>query len=199
MSALSYEPVSGARALEHLDDIARLRIAVFREWPYIYDGDLDYERDYLAAFAAAPDALVVLAKTDGRVVGASTAMPLAAAEEAIRKPFVESGRDPSTLFYFGESVLDRAWRGHGAGRAFFEAREAHAVACGARATTFCSVVRPAEHPLREPGYRPLNGFWRGLGYAPVEGLVCRLSWRDRDEAEETEKPLQFWMRTMRAP
>ena len=30
-----------------LDDVARLRIAVFRAWPYLYDGHLDYERRYL--------------------------------------------------------------------------------------------------------------------------------------------------------
>ena len=33
-----------------LDDLARLRITVFRDWPYLYDGDLDYERRYLAEF-----------------------------------------------------------------------------------------------------------------------------------------------------
>jgi hypothetical protein len=25
-----------------------LRIAVFRDWPYLYDGSLEYEREYLA-------------------------------------------------------------------------------------------------------------------------------------------------------
>ena len=27
-----------------LPDVARLRIDVFRDWPYLYDGDADYER-----------------------------------------------------------------------------------------------------------------------------------------------------------
>jgi GNAT superfamily N-acetyltransferase len=93
-------------------------------------------------------------------------------------------------------VLDRDWRGHGAGRVFFEEREKQARSCGASVATFCSVVRPADHPLKASGYRPLNGFWRGLGYAPVEGLQCRLKWKDLGEAEETEKPLQFWMRSL---
>ena len=34
-----------------LDDVARLRLAVFRDWPYLYEGDADYERDYLGAYA----------------------------------------------------------------------------------------------------------------------------------------------------
>jgi hypothetical protein len=27
-----------------LDDLARLRIAVFADWPYLYEGDAAYER-----------------------------------------------------------------------------------------------------------------------------------------------------------
>ena len=35
---------TGADLKRTLDDLARLRIEVFRDWPYLYDGDLDYER-----------------------------------------------------------------------------------------------------------------------------------------------------------
>jgi len=38
-----------------LADLARLRIAVFRDWPYLYDGDEAYEREYLRAYAAPGD------------------------------------------------------------------------------------------------------------------------------------------------
>ena len=31
-----------------LPDLARLRMEVFREWPYLYDGSLAYEEDYLS-------------------------------------------------------------------------------------------------------------------------------------------------------
>ena len=33
--------LTGAELEAHLDDVARLRIAVFRDWPYLYDGTLD--------------------------------------------------------------------------------------------------------------------------------------------------------------
>jgi GNAT superfamily N-acetyltransferase len=196
MSALSFTSVVGRDALGALDEIARLRIAVFREWPYLYDGDLDYERGYLAAFAAAPDAFVVLAHAEGRIVGASTAMPLAAAEPAIRAPFEAAGAELETICYFGESVLEGAWRGRGAGHAFFDGREAHARGLGARESTFCAVIRPDDHPARAPSYRPLDPFWRSRGYAPARGLICRLSWRDLGDAAETEKALQFWTRRL---
>ena len=38
-----------------LEDVARLRIAVFRTWPYLYDGDLAYEQEYLQTYRDSAD------------------------------------------------------------------------------------------------------------------------------------------------
>ena len=37
--AITLQSLSGAALLPHLDEVAKLRIAVFRDWPYLYDGD----------------------------------------------------------------------------------------------------------------------------------------------------------------
>ena len=57
--AITLQSLSGAALLPCLDDVARLRIAVFRDWPYLYDGDVGYERDYLAAYAQSANSVVV--------------------------------------------------------------------------------------------------------------------------------------------
>jgi hypothetical protein len=59
-----------------LPDLARLRIAVFRDWPYLYDGTLAYEEEYLAKFAKANGAVCVVARDGDLVVGASTGAPM---------------------------------------------------------------------------------------------------------------------------
>ncbi len=33
-----------------IDDLADLRISVFREYPYLYDGNLEYEKKYLKQY-----------------------------------------------------------------------------------------------------------------------------------------------------
>ena len=178
-----------------LDDVARRRIAVFRDWPYLYDGDRDYERDYLRAYQA-PGAVVVVAEDAGRIVGASTGAPMADHAADFAAAFADRPEPLSEIFYFAESVLLPEYRGHGLGHAFFDAREAHARSLGARHAAFCSVVRPADHPARPADYRPLDGFWRKRGYAPLPGVIAHYSWRDLGEDAETEKPLQFWMRAL---
>ena len=188
--------LSRVEAEAAFDDLARLRIAVFRDFPYLYDGDLDYERRYLAAYMESPGAVVVGAFDCGRLAGAATASPLADHFEEFGRPFAERGLDPAGFFYFGESVLEKAFRGRGVGVRFFEERERAAAGAGFSQCVFSAVVRPPDHPARPAGYRPLDGFWTRRGYARIEGLSTGFSWRDLGEEGETVKPMEFWSRRL---
>ncbi|TCT13708.1 acetyltransferase (GNAT) family protein [Tepidamorphus gemmatus] len=194
--SIAVETLTGPALAGVIDDLARLRISVFRDYPYLYDGSLVYEARYLGDFAAIADAAVIALRDGGRLVGAATAAPLAGEVEAFRLPFERAGLDVSDICYFGESVLEPAYRGRGFGHVFFDGREAHARSLGLHRAAFCAVVRPDDHPLRPPAYRPLDGFWQRRGYAPVPGLICRFSWRDVGDAGETSKDLQVWMRDL---
>ena len=178
-----------------LPDLARLRTEVFRAWPYLYDGDAAYEERYLATLAAAPGAVIVGAFDGDAMVGAATACPLAQADEAFARPFIERDDDPADWFYFGESVLDARYRGRGIGVAFFHHREAAAREQGFAQTTFCAVERDGTDPRRPDGYTPLDAFWRRRGYEPL-GLETHYAWRDVGDVEETEKVMRFWGRTL---
>ena len=195
---LEIRSFSGADAAPYVDDLARLRITVFRDFPYLYDGDPAYERKYLATYAGSEGSVFVLALDGGRVVGAATGMPMAAETDEVRAPFLAAGRDPGDYFYFGESVLLPAYRGRGIGVKFFEGREAQARRLGLTFCTFCAVERPADHPRRPAGYVPLDNFWGSRGYRHHPELRTTFTWRDLDETEESEKPLSFWIRDLAA-
>lgn len=192
--------LTGAAVRPHLDSLARLRQAVFRDWPYLYDGDLDYEARYLDAYARSPDSLFVLAFDGERAIGASTGIPLADDEAHFQAPFVERGIDPAAVFYCGESVLLPAYRGRGLGHRFFDEREAHARRLGRfRFTAFCAVDRAGDDPRRPPGARSLDPFWSARGYRRQDGMRCRLGWREVDEPAERMHTLTFWLRELDAP
>lgn len=194
--AVSLQCLRGDRVLPHLDDLARLRMQVFRDWPYLYEGDPGYERDYLAAYAASPDSVFVLALAGDRVVGASTGLPLLDDDPAFAQPFLDAGLDPRQVFYFGESVLLPAWRGRGLGHAFFDHRQAHARALGRFAlTAFCAVDRAADDLRRPAGQRDHAAFWHKRGYRRRPGLTMQLEWNER-EVGPCSHALTFWTRAL---
>jgi len=178
-----------------LDALAALRIEVFREWPYLYDGDPDYERDYLTVYARAPRSVVVLAEDAGRIVGAATVLPLVDQDAAFQAPFLASGFDPTEVFYFGESVLLSQWRGRGIGHLFFDAREAHVQSLGGfRWSAFSAVAREPGDPRRPPGWRALDGFWQARGYKRDATLKTSLGWRELGADQASAKTLCTWLR-----
>ncbi|WP_115540663.1 GNAT family N-acetyltransferase [Xanthomonas campestris] len=188
----------GSAITPFLDDLARLRSVVFRAWPYLYDGDPAYERDYLAAYAASPDSVFVLARDGDAVIGASTGLPLLDDSAAFHAPFRAAGIDPASVFYFGESVLLPDYRGQGIGHAFFDQREAHARALGRFAlTAFCSVQRDPHDTRRPADDRPNDAFWRKRGYVPQPGMQVQLEWAEL-QLGEIDHSLEVWTRALQA-
>lgn len=92
---LRVAPLTGAPLVAALDDVAGLRIEVFRDWPYLYDGDLDYERAYLQTYRVSEHALVVGAYDGEKLVGACTGSPLADHAEDFSAAFQGKGLDLS--------------------------------------------------------------------------------------------------------
>ena len=186
----------GAALDSALEDVARLRIAVFRSYPYLYDGDLDYETRYLDAYRGNDRAILVGAFEGAQLVGASTGTPLEEHADDFAAAFDGRGLELNQIFYCAESVLLPEYRGQGIGHAFFDARENHARALGRCQSVFCSVMRPDGHSKRPADYIPLDRFWRKRGYAPLPGAVAQFRWKDLDQPGETDHSLQFWIRSL---
>lgn len=189
---LRVEALSGDRLRPLLPQLAGLRIEVFRDWPYLYDGTLEYETWYLGVFMEAEGHVAICAFDGDEMIGASTAAPLRLQHKEFTAPFVQAGIATDGIFYFGESVLRAAYRGQGIGNKFFDGREEHAHSLGYTKSTFCAVRRSAEHPARPAEYRPLDPFWANRGYKQLTGVVAHFAWTEVGHSEESVKALQFW-------
>lgn len=178
-----------------LPALAALRIEVFRAFPYLYAGNLDYEQRYLRDFAAAKDSFIFAAETDeGLIAGCATGSAITGHHAEFSGPLVQAGFALSSTFYFGESVLLPAYRGHGLGHAFFDAREAHAEARGYKRTCFCAVERASDDPRRPADYSPLNTFWTKRGYRKLDGLMTQFDWPVEPGGPSEPHPMRYWLR-----
>ncbi|HEY1075177.1 MAG TPA: GNAT family N-acetyltransferase [Fontimonas sp.] len=197
MPGLRIESLYGREIARDLDALADLRCAVFRDWPYLYEGSRAYEAKYLQVYVDCPRALCVLVWDGDDCIGASTVIPLADAPLDMQQPFIDAGMDLSRIDYFGESVLLPEYRGRGLGVKFFELREAHARALGLPVCAFCAVQRPDDHPLKPTDFVPNDAFWTRRGYRKEAALQTTLDWPDIGEAQSTRKPMTFWLREIR--
>jgi GNAT superfamily N-acetyltransferase len=194
LAAINLQTLTGPAIQPYLPALARLRINVFRDFPYLYAGSLDYEQRYLTTYLASEGAALIIAKAGDEIIGASTCLKLATETPNIQKPFLDHGMDVTSIMYFGESVLEPAYRGQGIGVKFFAAREAHAK--NFSLATFCAVNRPPDHPARPKNYMPLDNFWHKRGFAKQEHLTCEMEWTDIGHTTPTSKTLTFWVKTL---
>jgi steroid delta-isomerase-like uncharacterized protein len=193
---MEFLQLNSAEAVPYLGALAELRIRVFREWPYLYDGSFEYEESYLQTYLKSSRSIIILAKDGDEIVGASTALPLVDADAEMQKPFVESGMELANRFYFGESVLLPQYRNRGIGSLFFDLREEWALRFpDITETVFCGVVRENKDSRRPDLYVGPERLWAKRGYDQDSNLRSKYSWPDIGDKVETEKPMQFWRRT----
>ncbi len=186
----------GGDIAQVIEDLGKLRIAVFQDFPYLYKGTLAYEKSYLATYVQSPKAMLFSVWHEGQMVGASTCIPLTDETDEVQAPFLAANINPNQIFYFGESILLKTFRGKGLGRRFFEEREKHTKQYLSYQTAyFCAVERPENHPLKPKNYQPLNTFWHSVGFKPTT-LVSYFEWQDLDEPLASPKKMNYWKKDL---
>ncbi len=190
---LELKALYGRDIAPHLSSLAKLRITIFKEYPYLYDGNLTYEEKYLKRYSDCEDALIIMALDEGTPAGMSSCLPMAY-EDEFRAPFLKHQIDVNEVFYFGESILLPKYRGHGIGKRFFTLREEHAKSIlgdHLKYTAFCAVNRQHKPPKDYQSPEPL---WLKRGYQKYPDLVATYHWKDIGDDEETPKTLTFWLK-----
>ena len=187
----------GSEIASVFEDLGQLRIAVFRDFPYLYEGTLTHEMDYLQTYADSPRAFLFAVYDGAKMVGATTCIPLIDETDDVRLPFEQANFNLDSVFYFGESILLPAYRGIGLGHRFFDEREAHALSFGTYTTTcFCAVERDENHPATPQDYRPNDAFWTKRGYCKQPTLQSTFEWIDIGQSQPTAKKMVYWMRQL---
>lgn len=198
MQSLRIEKLSGEQIHPYLSELANLRMKIFREYPYLYEGHIDYEKKYLQTYLDSQNSNLILAidSTENKIVGASTAIPLADETSEVQQPFLKANMDISSIFYFGESVLLPAYRGKNIYRHFFLEREKAAREHGCTVAVFCGVKREENHPLKPVGYKPLDKVWQRFGFKKHEHLHAQYEWKDLTESYPSLKSMIFWLKSL---
>lgn len=195
---LSFIKKTGPSTADLFEDLAKLRITVFKEFPYLYKGSLDYEKEYLKIYSQSNRSIVFAVYDQEKMIGATTAIPLIDETEEVQRPFLKQEMPIETIFYFGESILLQPYRGLGLGHRFMDERIQHAMSFDQfKMATFCSVVRPDQHPERPIHYRSNDEFWKKRGFIQQSQLQTTFDWPDIGASNSTSKPMMYWTKILR--
>lgn len=187
---------SGPAVLPYLPEIARLRITIFKEFPYLYKGSEDIETKYLQAYAEAPDACVFVVRDGETIIGAVTGVPLSREPAAFTAPFAAGPYPLDTIYYLGELLFLPDYRGQGLGSWLLKELADHARSLGRyHHLAGATIVRPEDHPLRPSDYHPIDGLLIRAGLIKHPELHVTLPWPDLD-GTITDNVMEFWMKEL---
>lgn len=196
MTDIHVRAFTGSSLKPYLHAIAKLRMEVFKEYPYFETPDLDREIHYLKHISTCKETIGVLIFDGTTLVGVSLGCPLAIEDPLFLTPFNERHLDISSYFYFGDSALLKEYRGRGIGHHFFDAREAH-VAHYKKYKHICFSVPNCPDHKRPQECFPLDDFWRRRGYHHHPEMHCHLLWQDVEEGKPAERTLTYWIKDLK--
>ncbi|GFE61117.1 GNAT family N-acetyltransferase [Geobacter sp. AOG2] len=192
--SINVRMLTGAAIADSLNDVATLRLDIFREYPYLYQGFREDELDYLGAYTQAPDACIILADDGSAVIGAATGMPLVHEDAQLRGAFTDTPFPLNGIYYVGELLLRPAYRERGLGQELLARLENHIRALGTYDSLTCATVeRPDSHPLRPGNYIPITRFLTRTGFSRLSGVTTSFTWCEIDGVER-DHPMQFWIK-----
>ncbi len=192
MANIKIRSFTGGGLKPYVPSIAKLRQAVFHECPLLYARSIDDETRYLKRIPQHKDAIAVIVFDGSKIAGASTGLPLEDETAEVQKPFVQAGLNISDYYHFGESILQKEYRGRGIGHHLFDHREAHVKHLKRfKYISFSTVIQP-RNPVGIPKeYLPLDNFWKKRGYTQHPELKRTVPWQ-----ETGKKELVFWIKEL---
>ncbi|MBI3774365.1 MAG: GNAT family N-acetyltransferase [Gammaproteobacteria bacterium] len=187
----------GAEIGAFIEPLGRYRIEIFREFPYLYDGDMEYERHYLSRYLQSDESFLLLGQDASGIACACTGIPLAHEMEEFKAPFVDRGAPVTDKFYLGEIMIRKDLRGQGLGtRVMNLALSTIARARKYQNVVLCTVIRPSSHPLKPADYTFNDNLWRHAGFSKLTDFTVLFPWKDLGDAAETLKPMCYWLKPL---
>ena len=192
---IKIKTLHGKEIIPYIHQVAKLRIAIFRNYPYLYEGTLSYEERYLRFYSQTEGSILVIAEDHDQIAGAVTGLPLVESMEEIRQVFMDKGILCEQIFYLGEILLLPEYRnqkiGYGMYREFEQAVKNKGVF---KELALCEILRE-ENDIKKPiGYKSLDNFWQRQHFVKQRDMVAYFSWREIGALEETKHPMVFWIK-----
>jgi GNAT superfamily N-acetyltransferase len=158
-----------------IDTIAQLRIDTFKEYPYLYSGTLEGERDFLQTYNEHQHEMVGQATVDGTLAGILTGKPLSIFPEATDL-FKKEGLNPEEYYYFGEIIILSDFKNKSVDTQLFNNLEQQVKQWGYTKACLMIATDQQNHSMRPASYEDYEAsLCKRLGYVKTT-ITISLTW-----------------------
>ncbi|HEV2601175.1 MAG TPA: hypothetical protein VGT41_02655 [Candidatus Babeliales bacterium] len=162
---------------KELQDIAlfmiQQRIEIMRDYPYLYQGDMNEEIIYMQQFISLPHAAAAVAYLHDQPVGFVSGTSFLDYESDMRGSsalFMEHGLDPKDFYYIPEAMIMAEHRRKSLFKSLHHLIELHAQSLGYKALCLLSENHD-QHPLKPIDYRGPDGAFTRAGYSKTDMIM----------------------------
>ena len=94
----------------YIEELAKMRIEAFCEYPYLYAGSIEYELEYLKSYTTCTDICVQILSDNGQICGMITSMPMEHSWDELCGDLDNLGVDSCKYFYVCELIIQKEYR-----------------------------------------------------------------------------------------
>ncbi len=181
-----------------LEFLAQQRIKHYHGYPYLYDGNMQEELEYLNFVASSLHSVLCLIYKGDDIVGfamGASFTQFASHFKGSIELFQAANRNPHDYYYIADDIILPGHEGHLLTERMFEKLEQYARNLGFAYT--CIVHEQHDvHPLKPKNYCDID--WRKLGYAKTESAI-HFTWNTLQADGSTckqEHKLPYWIKKL---
>jgi hypothetical protein len=195
--SINIEVLKGTEVIPYLQKLAELRIDFYRNYPYLYEGNITDEKAYLSMYAKSKDSLLVIAKNGDDIVGAVTGIPMLESKEENKQLFAQKQIPAEHIFYLGELVLSQDYQNNTIQESLYLQLE-NAVKELEKYSLLavCEIERSPDDTKKPVSAFSSEVIWTGRGFTKQPQLYTTDAWKDVGDLEKSDHHLFFWYKAL---
>ncbi|HEV2601172.1 MAG TPA: hypothetical protein VGT41_02640 [Candidatus Babeliales bacterium] len=181
--------------------MAQQRVEAFREYPYLYEGTVAEDTEYVQWLVGLQHSAVAASYLDGEPVGFVSGIAFVDNEQEFKGScalFEENGLDPKDFYYVPEAIVAAAHRNKSLFTRLHSLLEEHVKSLGYKAS--CLVLESHEqHPLKPVDYKGPDEAFIKTGYSKTR-MLTSCAWptiQPDGPAKNQVHPLTYWIKNLK--
>jgi GNAT superfamily N-acetyltransferase len=195
--SIRIETFRGKEITPHIDEIVNLWSKIYRDYPYLYDGEDAIYKAHLSGYAKLNDSIICVVFDNKKAVGLAIGIPLTQTREIYQEVFLEKGYELQSIFYLSEFGLQPDYRGKGVEEKMYQKIEDFVLQNGKfKMICFWEINNSLISPQKRSGYVPKEKFWNQLDFTRHKELSFHVHWTNINAKEKTPHLATYWIKIL---